>query len=293
VIIGKLHMLEIDDGNMLILTCRLLDYKTQERYYTKIIERYMAFCSAAGKSDELLRRLASLNLSSTATTPPPSTTQSATPTRVNSSPIQNGTLPSPTSSTGIATITMSMRKLREGIVASHRIDAFSTQVYIFCIRLSILTKTPESYHPALLHLLRRMHTTLPLSSTEVQEFAGYMIIDLACRQHDLSQAYEVRNRYKVKDAKIDCVLKALTHDDYWLFWKVKGSVDGYKVKLMEWAEEGVRRQALKCLGRAYFGMDLRGLEMYTGEKWDMLVKEYGVGWIREGEKVVIRKPKTK
>lgn len=120
-----------------------------------------------------------------------------------------------------------------------------------------------------------------------------MILDLACRQHDLAQAYEVRNRYTVKDAKIDGVLKSLTHDDYWLFWKVKGSVDGYKVKLMEWAEEGVRKQALKCLGRAYFGMEMGSLETYAGEKWDVLVREYGVGWIREGEKVVIRKPKTK
>lgn len=42
---------------------RLLDPKTQERYYTKIVERYMSFCSDAGERDELLRRFSSLELS--------------------------------------------------------------------------------------------------------------------------------------------------------------------------------------------------------------------------------------
>jgi len=42
---------------------RLLDYKTQERYYTKIVERYMDFCTDAGRGDELSRRLARLDIS--------------------------------------------------------------------------------------------------------------------------------------------------------------------------------------------------------------------------------------
>jgi len=250
----------------------------------------MEFCSSAGKSDELLRRLANLDLSSNSTPqhPPPLPPQHI---RVDSH--TGPSTPQQSSSSELVTITMAMRKLREGIVASHRLDTFATQAYIFCIRLSILTKNSESYHPALLHLLGRIHTILPLSPTELQEFAGYMILDLACRQHDLAQAYSIRNKYKVRDTKIDGVLRAVTHDDYWLFWKVKGSADGYKAKLMEWAEDRVRRQALKCLGRTYFGMDLRSLEGLAGERWDILVEQYGVGWLLEGEKVVIRKPKTK
>lgn len=249
----------------------------------------MAFCSSAGRGDELLRRLANLDLSSSSndkrpTVPLPPTRSNASTTTVNATS---------NSQNELVTITMSMRKLREGIVASQRVDTFAVQAYLFCIRLSILTKNPESYHPALLHLLRRMHTVLPLSATELQEFAGYMVLDLACRQHDLAQAYEVRRKYKIKDAKVDGVLKALVHDDYWLFWRVKGSVDGHKAKLMEWAEQGVRSQALKCLGRAYLGIDLQSLEAFTNEKWAVLVKEYGVGWLLEGSKVVIRKPKAR
>ncbi|ODA76651.1 hypothetical protein RJ55_07922 [Drechmeria coniospora] len=41
---------------------RLLDATAQEQYYTKIVERYMTFCSDAGQRDELLRRFSSLDI---------------------------------------------------------------------------------------------------------------------------------------------------------------------------------------------------------------------------------------
>ena len=79
----------------------------------------------------------------------------------------------------LSVLIMAMRKLREGIVATKRVDDFSIQAYIFCIRLSILVKHMESYHPAILHLLKKMHTVQPLTNTELQEFVGYLVLDLA------------------------------------------------------------------------------------------------------------------
>lgn len=92
---------------------------------------------------------------------------------------------------------------------------------------------------------------------------------------------------------MDAILRALAHDNYFLFWKVKRSVDGHKAKLMEFAEEGVRRQTLKCLGRSYLSIDLPSLEQYTSTGWPSLTRDCGVGWLLEGTKVIIRKPKTK
>lgn len=120
-----------------------------------------------------------------------------------------------------------------------------------------------------------------------------MILDLACRQGDLAQAYEVRNKLGVRDGKVDAVLRSLARDDYVLFWRVLGSVDGYKAKVMEWVADAVRGRALKCIGRAYLGMEVKSLEGMVCQRWDVLVKEFGVGWLLEGEKVVIRKPKVK
>ncbi len=186
---------------------------------------------------------------------------------------------------------MAMRKLREGIVASNRIDSFSIQAYIFCIRSSILLKHMESYHPALLYLLRNMHTVSPLTNVELQEFAGYLVLDLACRQQDLAQAYSVRRHLGLRDSKIDALLGALAHDNYDLFWRVKKSVDGHKAKLMEFAEEAMRIHTTKCLSRTYLSLDLDSLEKITNASWSELVKDYKVGWELEGKKVVIRKPK--
>jgi len=188
---------------------------------------------------------------------------------------------------------MAMRKLREGIVASNRVDDFSIQAYIFCIRLSILVKQMESYHPAILHLLKRMHTVQPLSNTELQEFVGYLVLDLACRQDDLAEAYVVRQKYGLHDVKVDTILKALAHDNYCLFWRMRRSVDGHKAKLMEFAEAGMKKQALKCLGRSYLSIDLPSLEQYTNSSWSSLTSTLGVGWQLEGSKVIIRKPKTR
>ena len=155
----------------------------------------MEFCTDAGRGDELSRRLASLDISAkdAGKMERPQTAPSTITGAGFNNPGQKD----------LSVLIMAMRKLREGIVASKRVDDFSIQAYIFCIRLSILLKHMESYHPAILHLLRRMHTIQPLASTELQEFVGYLVLDLACRQNDLTQAYSVRHNYGLHDSKID------------------------------------------------------------------------------------------
>lgn len=269
---------------------RLLNHRIQEQYYTKIVERFMAFCSDAGRGDELLRRLARLEISTEngkSENIPPRTSSITADTQVENIIVGF----QPPSVNSLSTLMMSMRKLREGIVASKRVDDFSTQAYIFCIRLSIQVKHMESYQPAILHLLKKMHTIQPLSRIELQEFVGYLVLDLACRQNDLAQAYSVRHDYGLNDAKVDAILRALSHDNYVLFWKVKRSVDGLKAKVMEFAEDIIKKQALKCLGRSYLSIDQQSLEAYTNTPWNVLVKDFEVGWQLEGTKVIIRKPK--
>jgi hypothetical protein len=243
----------------------------------------MSFCSQAGRGDELLRRLSSLHLDTPTTSTPPA-----------AAAISDGASgPSDLhASKDLSTLMMAMRKLREAIVATSRVDTFSTQCYIFAIRLGILLKHHESYHPALLYLLRTLHPKLPLPSTELHEFASYLVLDLACRQGDLAAAYQARREYGVRDAKVDKVLGSLVHDDYWAFWRVKRAVDGHRARLMEWAEEGVRVQALKCLGRTYFTLEVEFVESVAGGRsWEELVKRDKVGWELQGGKVVIRRVK--
>ncbi|KAK9776992.1 putative CSN8/PSMD8/EIF3K domain-containing protein [Seiridium cardinale] len=284
---------------------RLLDFKTQERYYTKIVERYMTFCSDAGERDELLRRFASLNLA----TQPPSTNKSSA--HINSTPHPPSVRPHPhhavtapdgipvapsalsSNTKGLQDVLAALRKLREGIVASKRADDFAVQAYLFCIRLSVLVKHPESYHPSALHLLRHIHPLHPMTSVETSEVVAYLILDTACRRNDLAEAYAIRHQYKLKDPKIDGVLEALAHDNYVLLKRLKMGVDGHKVKLLEYAEEAMRRHTLKCFGRSYLSVDLEFLEKCTDTDWMDLISNDKVGWDLEGSKVIIRKVKAR
>ncbi|KAI1097612.1 hypothetical protein F4804DRAFT_327151 [Jackrogersella minutella] len=272
---------------------RLLDFKTQERYYTKIVERYMTFCSDAGERDELLRRFASLDLSSNPTDENILTrsTTNVTPPDLNSPSMSPAIIPNNTK--GLSDVLSALRKLREGIVASKRVDEFAIQVYLFCIRLSVLVKHPESYHPAILHLLRRIQPLHSMTSVEMSEVVGYLVLDTACRRNNLADAFTIRYKYQLRDAKIDAVLDAISHDNYIEFNRLKKRVDGHKVKLLEYAEEGMRKHLLKCFGRAYLSVDLNFLEICADSKWASLTTEDGVGWELDGGKVVIRKVKAR
>ncbi|OHE98182.1 hypothetical protein CORC01_06550 [Colletotrichum orchidophilum] len=256
---------------------RLLGFKTQEQYYTKIVERYMTFCSDAGERDELLRRFDSLDLVDY-----PSVSAASSPR-----------LDDPSSTKALSDVMMALRKLREGIVASKRVDDFAIQAYLFNIRLSVLVKHPESYHPAILHVLRTIHPARNLTSVELQEVLSYLVLDAACRRGDLAEAYAIRHRYKLRDAKVDTVLGALAHDNYVAFRRVQRSVDGHRAKLLEFAEGDMRTHVLKCFGRTYLGVDREWLEKCSGQSWESLTRDHGVGWELDGARVVIRKVRAK
>jgi hypothetical protein len=70
---------------------------------------------------------------------------------------------------------------------------------------------------------------------------------------------------------------------------MRRSVDGHGRKLMEMAESEVRGHALRAFGRAYLSVGVEYLEKSVFMGWEELRGEYGVGWEKEGGRVVIRK----
>ncbi|RGP66237.1 sphingosine kinase [Fusarium longipes] len=190
-------------------------------------------------------------------------------------------------------VLMALRKLREGLVATKRADLFSIQAYIFSIRLSILVKHPESYHPAILHLLRYMAVWTPMVQSEIEEIAGYFMLDAACRRRDLTEAYFIRQDFNIRNKKLDRILKALAHDNYISWQAAKQQVDRYYLKLMEWADDDMRLHALKCFGRSYLHVDLPYLEFSAGRKWNELKEKDNVGWELEDEKVTIKRVRAR
>ncbi|KIX99294.1 uncharacterized protein Z520_04870 [Fonsecaea multimorphosa CBS 102226] len=296
---------------------RLLEVKTQQSFYNKIVARYMQFC--AQHSKDLDSAFASLTLdegqspaldplkksTGKPTNPQPAQAQgSSQPDYIVPTNTRSPNVASPLPASELSIILLALRKLREGLLASSASapnPVFSQRVHVFNIRVAILALHPEGYHPSLMHLLSVLHTSEhPLPRSELVEMTTYLILDMAIRQHDLYQAYALRYnsrvRFGYKSRVVDSILKSIVIGDWVTFWRVRQKVDGYVRAILYWHLETQRKMVLKTIGRAYYACDVDWiLQSATGgqQSWDELVKEEDVGWMREGDKVVIRKPKAK
>ena len=264
---------------------RLLDFKTQEDYFRKIVDRYERCHIGGTDHDALNQALSSLSLDGTS---------EGHSDRMEAS---SETRRTPQFSTEVwrelSVILMAMRKIREAIVASARRDSFAVRAYAFIIRATIMLRHVESYHPALLYLLRNMHPVSPLTAAEHHEFVGFYILDLSCRQNDIATAYKVGYRYDYRDIKVGAVLKALVHGNWYTFWKVRALMSGHQQRLLKYGEERMRRRALDCLGRSYLSVDRGFLERSAQRRWEELKQQSKISWQLEADVVTIRQIQRK
>ncbi|KAI5788454.1 hypothetical protein EDC01DRAFT_617243, partial [Geopyxis carbonaria] len=193
----------------------------------------------------------------------------------------------------LSSILLCMRKLREGIVASRRLDTFALDVFKTHIRAAILVQQIDSYHPALLQLLYQFHPRLPLSPLDVHEFASYHMLHLAARQEDYGAAFAIRREFNIADGREVQALHAMVRGNYWSYRAARNRVDQYIGRLMDYAEERMRGLMLKCVGATYFTIDLKYLELVAGMEWERLKEVHGVGWEREGGTITVRRPKLR
>ena len=211
------------------------------------------------------------------------------------SPEASGTHPKVTSTPKIL---FSLRKLREGIVASHRTDSFALGIFHFVIRFSILQHAPDSYHPSLLSLLGNRSLLKLMSKQARKEMAGYLVLDLACRQEDLPAAYQTallrgllngNNRNNPVRTTLRCTVRG----DFWRFFAMKTHLDQYHRVLVSYADERMRKLAIGCLSRAYLKVDRVFVESATGLGWEILKVRQGLMWEEDGRVLVIKKAKVK
>lgn len=207
----------------------------------------------------------------------------------------------------LSVILLSLRKLREAVLATHPLISFQRQVHFFCVRLALHAAHPPSYYPPLVRLLRDLNTpSNPLDPKSLKEFTTYLILDYACRQDNLQEAYNLRaqskEEFQYHSSIVDNVLNALTHDNWVLFWKTRKEADGYMKQLLNWATDVVRHKALRAVGRAYMMADVDFImHSCAGEtrdcNWGEFAEKEELGWKLEGNKVMIKmrkatKPKT-
>ncbi|GES58408.1 SAC3/GANP/Nin1/mts3/eIF-3 p25 [Aspergillus terreus] len=276
---------------------KLLDHTTQEKYYAQITRRYFEFC--ARHSEDLDAAWASLPISASgdATKNPPAAFPQTKSDRSTKSHI-------PSASAELSTLLLSLRKLREAVLATASTIpvSFSQRVHLFSIKLSIQAKHPPSYFPSLRYVLEKLHTTShPLPEPQLRDVISYLILDYACRQEDLVAAFELRaqarSRHSFQSDTVDRVLTALAHDNWVVFWQVRRVVDSPTRAVMDWAADRVRRHALKAVGSAYLNVGVQWVtEGCTGDKgwtWEALAEKEKLGWEKEGDKIIIKRPRLK
>lgn len=282
---------------------RLLDLKTQESFYNKIVARYMQFCSHNSK--DLDSAFASLKLEDstkpdTARSLRPGQIRPLTPSPPKTASAQWGTSPPQE----LQLILTALRKLREGLLGSSSTadsPVFAQRVHVFNIRLAILAHSWESYLPSLMYLLSKLHTRAhPLPHTELVEMTSYLILDLATRQDNPGGAFALRHNSRVRFGYENChingILQAIMRNDWVAFWRIRRKVDGYLRAMISWQAEKLRKMSLKAIGRSYMACDVQYILASTsgGEmSWEQLVEAEDVGWQRDGDKVVVRKPKAR
>lgn len=254
-----------------------MSFKTQEAYYKTVVERFTQLWATTGHQDSLSDALTSLAIANT------NTDRRAPIDSTSANEIQwvqkNNEL---------SVILLAMRKIREAIVASSRFDTFALKAYMFIVRATILTKHIDSYHPALVYLLQKLHPRSPMTASEEHEFVGYYILDLACRQSDLAAAYDICNGYRYEDERLSMLLHALAHDNWCVFWEIRSQVDDYQKRLVELGDDRMRKIALNCLGKSYLSAEKAYVEKMTGRSWEQLKKQDKVTWGLDGDTVIIR-----
>ncbi|KAI5287524.1 hypothetical protein KEM54_005926 [Ascosphaera aggregata] len=293
---------------------KLLDPDAQEAYYKQLVHRYMRFCSVNSK--DLDTAFLSLpknrsddptkNLPVAMPLPPQrsrrSISRSHHTSRFDSLRTHTGNASTAdikySASKELSILLLSLRKLREAILAtgSKTNVVFARRVNNFCIRTGLLARHPPSYYPPLKRMIQQFESKPgSLDRSEVKEFVTYMILDYACRQDDLQAAVALRASSKeaidYQDTIVDDVIRALTHGNWILFWRTRTHADGYSKALIDWAADGVRRRALKAVGRSYLQVPVGYIvETCAGEKdsWERLAEKEQLGWRREGDTILIK-----
>ena len=260
------------------------DHEAQEHYFALIQSRYAQATQDTEDNEGIEARLGTLSISRSDRTQVEHAEQSH-----KVLPLSSGTTTQEKSR-----IFMGMRKLREAIVASKRVDLFAKSVYLFMIRAGVLQGNFESYHPAILHLLHHIHPCAHLSSEEYREVTGYHVLDSACRLDRLAEAFELRMRFGLQDKGVTWILKALARNDWLLFNRTMRRLGSTHQSIARMAQLRLRQTILGCLRASYFTVDVAYVESSLDMHWDAVLRVLGVKWtLEDNGKVVIKQLKSR
>lgn len=147
-------------------------------------------------------------------------------------------------------------------------------------------------------MINVIHPVAPAAflAQDYAEVVGYHILDLACRQHDLNEAFGLYGRERTNDRHILKILKALATGNWVAFHRCKGEEkDMYRRKILEIGLEKIQRHAVACMAQVYFTADISFVEISLGLPWREVMGQLDVGWDfdERAGRVVIRKQRSR
>ncbi|GAO47668.1 hypothetical protein SAICODRAFT_28060 [Saitoella complicata NRRL Y-17804] len=237
---------------------RLKDPKVQEEFWSTFIQaRYQAelFKLLAKEGDELSGALSELSLD-----------------------VESGK--ASTGEKAVMGILADLRKLREGILASHRHDAFALTIYEANVRLAVLAGKAEHCLPALRGLV------FGLGREGRGEFEEMYLLHLVC-SFEFQEFYSTTAQLKLRKTLANHLAHALIHSNYISYWRLYTAANPYQRAIMRRAEPRMRERCLDVVGKVYYTVDVQDLGRWTNEAWR------GKGWREEGGKAVVREVRRK
>ncbi|BFZ65194.1 hypothetical protein YB2330_006357 [Saitoella coloradoensis] len=239
---------------------RLKDPKVQEEFWSSSVRvRYQAelFKLLAKEEDEMSSALSSLSLDG-----------------------ESGE--ASTGEKGVLGVLSDLRKLREGIIASHRHDTFALTIYEANVRLAVLAGKAEQYMPP----LRGLVFGFGRGGSGDPEFEEMYLLHLIC-SFEFQEFYSTTPQLGSRNTFAHRLAHALMHSNYISYRRLYTAANPYQRAIMRRAEPRVRERCLDVVGKVYYTVDVQDLGRWTNEGWK------GKGWREEGGKVVVREIRRK
>ncbi|KAK9477807.1 hypothetical protein V1514DRAFT_333041 [Lipomyces japonicus] len=200
----------------------------------------------------------------------------------------------------LASIIMGLRRLREILVATSSFDHFAQTVYLFSVRVGVVSAHYETYLPACKRLLDHHFLLTPAERSEIGSIYVLHLVHKTGHHHNhttsaLTAAYDAMAKYDLfDDLRLRQVLRAWIDKDY-VLWRrnLDNEPDPGRRRIMTMAERTMVIETLKRIGASYLSIEKSELEKLTGWSWNRCVTDLSCGWRLEGSKIIIRERKKK
>lgn len=173
-------------------------------------------------------------------------------------------------------ILISLRKLREALVATRAKGEFVVQIYSASARMGILACQPESYLPALLKLVYSIEQN-------DKEFRLCYLAHLLCRTNELSEYYALAYDWKIQD--LHELASSIIDNNCIRYLRILDTSSPLLRSIIQTFLPTIQEATRASIHRAFYKLPLDVLEQMTGTEsfgsfpWqiidnDVIIKQY-------------------